>query len=106
MPDDRCGEPSFGQVKTDKDLRVWVTHTNSFNKKSEVRHLPGTAGDRAAPIKVLRGAIPVLGGGTITLTHAFGIAPTDHSEYLWISEPDNHRVLRVRGRCRTIRWST
>jgi hypothetical protein len=96
VPDARAGQPEFGELKVDKDLRVWVTHTNEGAQNSEVRLYQAPLVTGAQPIKILH-TLPVLGGGSITLTSAYGIAPTDHSEYLWISEPVRHRVIRVRG---------
>jgi hypothetical protein len=97
VPRDNAGEASFGPVKTDKNLRVYVAHSNSYNLKSEVLIYQAPLAIGAAPVKTLTGAIPVLGGGQIVLTHAAGVAPTDHGEFLWISEPANHRVIRVRN---------
>lgn len=96
VPIDWAGQLSYGQVKTDKDLHVWVTHSNENTQSSEVLLYQAPLVTGAAPVKSLH-TIPVLGGGSITLVSAFGIAATDHSEYLWISEPTRHHVIRVRG---------
>ena len=61
--------------------------------------------ERSAPLHTIqtRGAsFPVLGeSGRITLGHGDrrgieGIAPVGQGEFLWLSDTDNHRVLRIR----------
>ncbi|MEX0616989.1 MAG: DNRLRE domain-containing protein [Candidatus Woykebacteria bacterium] len=60
--------------------------------------------NKAQPLKVIGSSpggtfttLPVLGGGTVSLGIIWGIAATDGSEFLWVSDTDNHRVLRIRN---------
>jgi hypothetical protein len=83
-------DPGFGQVKSDLDDRVWVT------KRTEVRLYQAPLSSGAAPLRVLQSPLPALGGGQLEFSDVHGLAPTPHSEFLWLSEPGRHRVFRVR----------
>src|SRR5689334_10267956 len=59
VPDPIAGQPEFGQIVVDKDLRVWVTHTNELAQNSEVRLYQAPLVIGAQPVKILK-TIPVL----------------------------------------------
>ena len=87
-----------GRIKVDEAGRLWVLSFNG-NDFIDIYQLPLT--DFSAPVATLWPqdvSFPVLGtrhqitlGGRIS-----GIAPVKQGEHLWLSDTDNHRVLRVR----------
>lgn len=83
--------PGFEQLKVDSDNRVWVA------KFSEVRLYQAPLAIGASPVKTITSPLSVLGGGQINFTEIHGLAPTKHSEFLWMADTVNHRVLRVRS---------
>ncbi len=88
-----------GNIKADAAGRLWVL---SFEGRQflDVYELPLT--EYSVPIHTIwkeTASFPVVGteekitlGGRI-----FGIAPERSGEFLWISDTDNHRVLRIRN---------
>ena len=84
-------KPGYGQIKTDLANRVWVTKST----KIEVYQAPLSI--NAQPIKSLADSIPALSGGELKLIDIAGIAPTPDGNFLWVSEPGNHRVFRIRN---------
>jgi len=91
--------------KADKNHHLWVTTSGIRNLpyRFMVYQLPLVTGSQ--PFKVIGGdagvanrePLPVLGGGEIFFNGITGIAPTDNSEFIWLSDTSNHRVLRVRN---------
>src|SRR5262249_42072708 len=63
----------------------------------EVYNLPLTA--YAMPITTLTQPFPVLGRPTVNLSlfNIWGLAPTPDSSYLWVSDAQSNRVLRLRN---------
>ena len=87
-----------GRIKVDAAGRLWVLSFNG-NDFIDVYQLPMT--DSSAPVHTLWPrdvSFPVLGTKhRITLGgHISGLAPVERGEYLWLSDTDNHRVLRIR----------
>lgn len=85
--------PGFGQIKVDKQQRVWATKAN------EVHAYQAPLTTNVAPIKTLTSPLAVLGGGQILFSSAdpiAGLAVTGNSEFLWLSQPTQHRVMRLR----------
>lgn len=82
--------PEFGQIKSDIDSRVWV------GRKNEIRVYQAPLTSGASPIKTIVSPVNALGGGSLNFNDVAGIAVTNHSEYLWVSEPGNHRVFRIK----------
>jgi hypothetical protein len=84
--------PGFTQAKSDASGRVWVT------KASEVRVYQAPLATGAQPLRTLSD-VAVLGGGQISFDgegEVYGLAPTQDGQYLWVSQPRRHRVLRIR----------
>ena len=87
-----------GRIKVDASGRLWVL---GFEGRYylEVYQLPLT--EKSVPLHTIwkeSASFPVLGtteriflGGRV-----FGIAPVEGGEHIWISDTDNHRVLRIR----------
>jgi hypothetical protein len=86
------GELGYEQAKTDASDRVWVT------KMNDVRVFQAPLSASSQPLGVLS-SVAVLGGGTIRFSDAqvHGLVPTPDGLYLWVSQPDLSRVLRIRG---------
>ena len=87
-----------GRIKVDASGRLWVLGFEG-DGLLDVYELPLT--ERSVPIHTIwtrEEEFPVLGtGDRITLgRRVFGIAPDDAGDLLWLSDTDNHRVLRIR----------
>ncbi len=82
--------PEFGELSSDQNGTLWATRLNLI----EAYQTPLTT--NAKPIKQLINQIDVLGGGSITLETAMGIAATPDGKYLWVSENEKSRVVRIR----------
>ena len=88
---------NFGRIKADSQNHLWVIHTD-LNNTIEVYNLPLVTS--ATPFQFLPHAFPLLGGGTITLGNDIsiaGLAPTPDGSSLWLSDPENSRVIRIRN---------
>lgn len=108
-----------GRIKTDAAGRLWVQRVEGI----ELYQLPLTTG--AVPLRTIpvpsfplpghvrlrtRGdlltgivittplTLPLLGGDSLTIgTRIDDLVPVGHGEFLWISDTNNHRVLRIRN---------
>jgi 5-hydroxyisourate hydrolase-like protein (transthyretin family) len=84
----------FYYLKADAQNRVWV----SRNSEIWVYQAPLTVG--AQSIKIIKGPIPVLGGGEIRFGgypyEFLGLVPSSDGKFLWVSQTDQNRVLRIR----------
>ena len=91
--------PCCGRIKVDEAGRLWVLAWEG-EYYLDVYQLPLT--EYSVPLhtiwKETAAAFPVLGTEEeITLgLRIFGIAPAGSGEVLWLSDTDNHRVLRIR----------
>jgi hypothetical protein len=85
-PDSGC----FYNIKADQNNRIWIAQGQRFS----VYQAPLTIGSK--PIKIFNFPLNVLGGGQITSAEAMMIAPTANSEFVWITQTLNNRVLRIR----------
>jgi len=85
----------FYQLKADAQNRIWVS------RQSEIWVYQAPLIIGAQPIKIIKGPIPVLGGGQIILgesnSNIFGLVPTSNGKFLWLSQADKNRVLRIRN---------
>jgi hypothetical protein len=92
VPTHANGEKNYEQVKVDGSDRVWVA------KQADVRVFQAPLTASSTPLKTLA-SVAVLGGGTIdfSATNVHGLVPTPDGQYLWVSQPDLSRVLRIRG---------
>lgn len=83
--------PGYIYLKADKDNRIWVAKLNQI----EQYNYPLSEG--LSPNATLSTTFNLLGGGTVSVGTISGIVPTKHSEFLWVSDVTNNRVLRVRN---------
>ena len=87
-----------GRIKADSSGRLWVLGREGLGYL-DIYELPLT--EYSVPIHTIwknEDTFPVLGTeDRITLgARIFGIAPEGNGERLWLSDTDNHRVLRIR----------
>ena len=87
-----------GRIKADAAGRLWVLGFEG-RRFLDVYQLPLT--EFSVPLHTVwweTAVFPVLGSEeTITLAgRIFGIAPTGNGDFLWLSDTDNHRVIRIR----------
>ena len=94
------GEWSYccGRIKVDAANRLWTLGFEGFHY-IDVYQLPLT--EYSVPLHTMwkrEATFPVLGmDEKITLGHSIdGIAPVEQGDFLWLSDTDNHRVLRIR----------
>ena len=87
-----------GRIKVDTSGRLW---TLGFEGRSflDVYELPLT--DYSVPLHTIwksQAEFPVLGTNEEVIVggRVFGLAPVGAGEFLWLSDTDNHRVLRIR----------
>lgn len=87
-----------GKIKVDEAGRLWVL---GFEGRwfIDVYQLPLT--EYSVPLHTIwldGQTFPVLGehAEVFIEDRIFGIAPSGHGEFLWLSDTDNHRVLRIR----------
>lgn len=94
----KAADPPFIILKVDSIGHVWVGRSimNNISKtKIEVYQAPLTSS--STPIKVIQGEIPVLGQTEkLRNLEVFGLAPSPDSKYLWVGDPTNNRVFRIR----------
>ena len=94
QPRDSC----CGRIKADSSGRLWVLAFEGIDFL-DVYELPLT--EYSAPVHTVRKAessFPVLGTEARVKIgrRIFGIAPVGGGDFLWLSDTDNHRVLRIR----------
>ena len=87
-----------GRIKVDAAGRLWALGFEGVHYL-DVYQLP--LNENSVPLHMIwkrEATFPVLGTGEeVTLGRAiFGIAPVGRGEFLWVSDTDNHRVLRIR----------
>jgi hypothetical protein len=83
----------YGRLRADRAGHLWAVRGATV----EVYKLPLANGDM--PILTLKGPLPVAGGGELPISGALpvgGIAVTRDAAYLWLADPENNRVFRVR----------
>lgn len=86
--------PHFGRIRADQTPRLWAIRRD----KILIYSLPLTI--RATPVVTLTSPLPVLGGGSLSWNDSLqigGIAPVGRGEKVWVADPGNHRVLRIRN---------
>ncbi len=87
-----------GRIKVDEAGRLWVLGFEG-RRFIDVYQLPLT--EYSVPLHTIwldGQTFPVLGehAEVFIEDRVFGIAPSGHGEFLWLSDTDNHRVLRIR----------
>ncbi len=93
---DSCCE----HVKHDGAGRLWVNSSEGVSGFIDVYQLPLT--HQSAPLETIwvKGKrLPVLGANETLSSidgRIWGIAPAEGGKFLWISDTDNHRVIRIR----------
>ena len=88
-----------GRIKADEAGRLWVVSFEGYDYL-DVYQLP--LNEYSVPIHTeWKNAMtyPVLGTEEIVKVGftIFGIAPVGQSDFLWLSDTDNHRVIRIRN---------
>lgn len=88
-----------GDIEADDAGRLWALSLEGIWGFIDVYQLPLT--DQATPVHTIwtkDASLPVLGTETELAFgyRMFGITPVGEGEFLWLSDTDNHRVLRIR----------
>jgi sugar lactone lactonase YvrE len=86
--------PPFGELQVDNQNHLWTMRVNTIS----VYTLPLTTGQ--TPFYSLQPPASVAGGGSIGWTSILdiaGIAVSASGDYLWLADPENNRVLRIRN---------
>ena len=82
------------QLKTDSSERIWVI---TDRKRVDVYQGPLT--ETSTPFKQITFPLQTIDGSTISYIDAFdgivGLAVSDDAKYLWITQQDRNRVLRI-----------
>ncbi|MBI2133169.1 hypothetical protein HYU11_00645 [Candidatus Woesearchaeota archaeon] len=81
--------PQYGQVKSAAGM-IWATKIKSI----EIYQAPLKSGDKS--FKSISQNVDALDGSKLPLTDVWGIAPTPDGKFLWVSQPNQHRVFRIR----------
>ncbi len=87
-----------GRIKVDDAGRLWVLGLEGRHFL-DIYELPLTA--ESVPIHTVWKrdySLPVLGSDDVIELgeRVFGIAPVGNGDYVWLSDTDNHRVIRIR----------
>lgn len=94
----RPGANCCGRVKADDAGRLWSLSWEGRHF-IDVYDLPlDESSAPAATLWTASTSYPVLGSGSRVETggRIFGLAPSEGGRFLWLSDTDNHRVLRIR----------
>jgi hypothetical protein len=91
----------YGQMKTDASARLWVASQNRifvfqtplYTWSKPIKVVEARPG---APIGVINGADSISALGTAGWGD-FGFVPSADGNFLWISQVEKHRVLRIRN---------
>lgn len=86
--------PHFGPIRADDAGRLWALRGDRIL----VYQLPLTTGQE--PMGVITSPLPIAGGGVLSLTSPLataGLAVSRDGNYLWVSDPDQSRVVRIRA---------
>ena len=91
-------EPCCGRIKADVSGRLWTLSFEGIDFL-DVYQLP--LNKNSVPIHTFWKtalSFPVLDSGDriVLGRRTFGIAPVGNGEFLWLSDTDNHRVVRIR----------
>lgn len=87
---------NFSHIEADRRGRLWV-ETGSGGV--DLYYLPLSNASKPTTVFAPKTRLPVLGGGELQLSDAIinGFAPSADSEYLWVSDTLNSRVIRIRN---------
>ncbi len=92
-------------LAADANGHIWAATHQDRDFSPGVLGWTGPLTPGKTPSAVIRGGapfagaptiIPVLGGGSVNVGIIWGVVPTTNSEFLWISDSDRSRVLRIR----------
>jgi len=89
--------PSFSEMSADNHGRLWVLSSAVWPANIYGYHLPLTTG--ATPVFTITSPLPLQGGGVFTWTEFLasgGIDVQPDCDCLWVSDPSNNRVFRIR----------
>ncbi|MDZ4840102.1 MAG: hypothetical protein SGJ04_08850, partial [Bacteroidota bacterium] len=85
-------DPGYGIMQADKNNRLYAAKGNTI----QVFQAPLT--NSSTPITTITLPLTGVAGGTIGIAGSLGgLAVTPNSEYLWLTDTDNHRVLRIKN---------
>ncbi len=83
-------DPGYSIMKSDLDGKVYVV------KGTQIYVYQAPLNNSSTPITILTPSFNAKGGGSVSILNTIGgIAVAPHSEYLWVSNPDNNRVFRI-----------
>jgi hypothetical protein len=88
--------PEFGSwISTTNDCKLWFIRTNG---SIDIYNMPLHSDSHPTRIFEPGQSIDVLGGGSLTMNIAISsvVVPIGNSDFIWVSEPNNHRVYRIR----------
>lgn len=88
--------PEFGSgISTSTNCNLWFIRNDGA---IDTYQMPLSSGSKPTRIFQPHQSIEVLGGGILIMDVGINsaLAPVGNSDFLWISEPDNNRVYRVR----------
>lgn len=90
------------QIQVDEQGRLWAA-ANNFYEGGRVDVFFPPINSEDTPDLTINGTIPLVGGGSITIgmdgenSVGFnGIEVSDDAQYLWITETNRHRVIRIK----------
>lgn len=94
----KAADPPFSVLKVDSVGHVWVSrHIMHDISKTKIEVYQAPLTNSSTPIKVIQGEIPVVGQTEkLKNLEVFGLAPSPDSKYLWVGDPTNNRVFRIR----------
>jgi sugar lactone lactonase YvrE len=98
--------PHFMRMRADAENKLWVVYGQGWMTTSDILayELPLRSG--AEPIIRITSPIPLKGGGVFEWTAAIAVGGMDvqsDCDCLWLSDPNNHRVFRIRDVSSTAR---
>jgi len=82
--------PGYTLIKSDNANRIWAPRGSTL----EIFHGPLSTGE--TPFKTITSPIALAGGGTTTFGSLYGVAPQPDGDYVWVTDTDKNRVLRIR----------
>jgi sugar lactone lactonase YvrE len=85
--------PVIGPIRTDATGKLWVLR----GAEIQVYTLPLVTGQ--VPSFLLKFPLPVAGGGILSWSNSLdiaGLAVSPDGKYVWIGDPENNRVFRIR----------
>jgi len=92
------GGDGFERIREDQaqpQQHLWVSRTKAYSGYIQIYNLP--LNSASVPVTALGPSLPLLGGGSVSLWDVTGLAPAPDASYIWLSDVNNNRVLRVQN---------